>query len=125
MCRSDRPGRQKWREDRGVLPVADEDEHGAVVRQPVGDDARQHLRLIVGRRRLEEKGVHIMEIAQRRLDVRARQIGAHQHDRPRRELLRHLRGLREGVVPQRLADHGDARARHEAHEERAGGQGHD
>ena len=64
-----------------------------------------------------------MEVGQRRRDVRAGQIRTHQHDRPLRKQPRHLRGLREGLVPQRQADHGETRARDEPHEERAGGQG--
>ena len=55
--------------------------------------------------------------------MRACQIGTHQHDRLVRKQPRYLRGLREGLVPQRLTDHGETRARDESHEERPGGQG--
>ena len=80
-------------------------------------------RLVVGIPLLDEDGVRIMEVGQGRRDVRARQVWTHQHDRLVREQPRHLGGLRKGIVPERLADHGDARSRDEPHEERAGGQG--
>ena len=90
--------------------------------RPRASQARM-TRLVVGIPLLDEDGVRIMEVGQGRRDVRARQVWTHQHDRLIREQPRHLGGLRKGIVPERLADHGDARSRDEPHEERAGGQG--
>ena len=114
---ADRGQRQVRREER-ELPPADDREHRPAARQPVADDAPQHP--AVGVPLLDEDGVHVMQVGQRRRDVRAGQIRTHQHDGALREQPRHPR---EGIVPHGLADHGEARARDEPHEQRAGGQG--
>ena len=61
MRRFDRFEREIRREERELLRP-DDNEHGAAARQPVADDAPQHL--VVGIPLLDEDGVHIMEVGQ-------------------------------------------------------------